>query len=88
VSVPDDRLLDELIDTNRELVAVNRQIAESLANIERLYLEQHDRQRETQQYYTQTMERFRKTNHWSFHLLTFLPLAVILAVMIFQLVRG
>ena len=47
---PDDSLLhEELVDTNRELVAINRQIAESLANLERLYAEDFRSRQETQQ---------------------------------------
>jgi hypothetical protein len=65
VTVPDDRLLNQLIDTNRELVAVNRQIAESLANIERLYVEQYNHRQEAHRYFTQTIERIGKPDRLS-----------------------
>jgi hypothetical protein len=82
-SADDRELLAELLATNRELTAVNRKIAESLANLERLYA---DDVRQRQAFTRQSMKRLgRMAGSSSWHVYWPIILGLVVFALIFAL---
>jgi hypothetical protein len=85
VTQPEDSLLyEELIDTNRELVAINRQIAESLANLERLYAEDFRARQEAQRAMRTTLAGINRPV-WNLLPTLMFPVALVVFYLLFRL---
>jgi septal ring factor EnvC (AmiA/AmiB activator) len=79
---PEESLLhEELIETNRELVAVNRQIAESLANLERLYAEDYRKRQEGLVAMQAAIAQMNKGN-WYFFPIVAIPMLILILTLV------
>lgn len=82
VDTPEDRhLLAEVLATNRELVEVNRQIAVSLANLERLYSDDLHQREKLSRHTSAIMRRLdgNPLRGWPFYAaITLIPALIIL----------
>jgi hypothetical protein len=83
MDIPVDRqLASELLATNRKLVAVNTQIAGSLANLERLYAGEIERNAEQRvRLAAMTARMGGPTGAWGFYLTLLVPLAAVAIIM-------
>jgi hypothetical protein len=74
---------DELVAATRELIEVNRQIAESLASLERLYAQEVERNAaQRQRLDAMTARLGGPASQWGFYIALLLPAAIMALVLL------